>query len=154
MYSQGTPSFLIRSSRRNCSTELHALEQQLPAETWRRRGANLVATSFANNAVAVAALRDLQEQLAKSEQNAASLRREVDKANENARAIQKTSDGEATKHATEVSKLRQLIIELKDALHQTVQVNKFASSLPASSRCSSAILHADSAEIAAGSGII
>ena len=107
-----------------------------------------------NNAVAVAALRDLQEQLAKSEQKAASLRREVDKANENAKAIQKISDGEATKHATEVSKLRQLIIELKDALHQTVQVNKFTSSLPASSRCSSAILHADSADIAAGSGII
>lgn len=80
-------------------------------------------------AVAVAALRDLQEQLAKTEQDKVSLRREADKAKETAKDIQKSADKEATNNRTEVAKLRQLIIELKDALHQAVQVNKLSSVL-------------------------
>lgn len=70
-------------------------------------------------------MRDLQEQLAKSEEDAVTLRRELEKAKASTKTVQENADRKSSNQSAEISKLRQLIVELKDALHQSVQVNNY-----------------------------
>jgi hypothetical protein len=78
-----------------------------------------------NDAVAVSALRDLQQQLASSEQEAAALRKQVDDAKLETKAVRRHAEDDAAQRDLESSQLRQLIIELKDELQQAVRVRMF-----------------------------
>jgi hypothetical protein len=84
--------------------------------------------------VAVSALRDLQQQLAVSEQQAARLRTQVEDAQAETKAVRREAEDDASQRDLESSQLRHLIIELKDELQQAVRVrslNKRPRTLPA-----------------------
>lgn len=70
----------------------------------------------------MAALRDLQEQLAVSENEAVDLRRQLDVAKATTKNARQDAESEKVAHSLEISKLRQLVLELKDELQQSVQV--------------------------------
>lgn len=74
------------------------------------------------DAVAVSALRDLQQQLVASENDAAELGKQVDDARAETKAARRQADEDVSQRDLESSQLRQLIIELKDELQQAVRV--------------------------------